>query len=695
MTRELFGCILLSLSLFDLMLLAWLGVVILLTAERRTWGLWVTGLSLLLGAAFFLAHAVVVSGRFGAYNPDALPRWPLVWVAACLLPLAWYVVVLWHVGYWEPGSTLSRRWVHRAFLYLTVIAAGFFSLMFAYDQISLLRPQPLSYVFAGPRPYDMPLLAILYALFIIGCMVLSLDALYHPGPARRLMGDQARRRARPWLVGTTACLLVVCLLVGAAVLWVAHGVSTGVLPAVTGVVAALDGAVLVMVTAALLLLGEAMVAYEIFTGISLPRHGLRRNWHTLEAVAGGFALTTGLGLALQRTAGVGLLAAAIIIAVFLAVHTWRSFAARERSVEGLRRVADGPRVYDALFAEDAGAVDVAGPFRALCGGVLGARLAALVPLGPLASLVGAPLTEPADAPAPAVSGTLAEACRTCREVCLPVDPAATGGAVWAVPLWSARGLMGVLLLGEKRDGGLYTQEEMQVVRATGERLLDTLAGSHLAARLMRLQRARMAEHRVVDSRTRRTIHDDLLPALHAAMLAVSAGDAEGLTQLAAVHRRLAALLREMPSADADTVTRLGLLGALRTTVHDELDGAFTAVTWEIAPEAEARLDHLPPPVAEALFAAAREALRNAARHARGDDPARPLCLTLAVAAGDMVEVTVSDDGVGPTAPAAAPGSGQGTLLHSTLLTILGGAWLTDALPTGGTRVRLSVPGGSL
>jgi len=44
-----------------------------------------------------------------------------------------------------------------------------------------------------------------------------------------------------------------------------------------------------------------------------------------------------------------------------------------------------------------------------------------------------------------------------------------GGAVWAVPLWSERGLIGALLLGEKRDGGLYTQEEIEIARATGER----------------------------------------------------------------------------------------------------------------------------------------------------------------------------------------------------------------------------------
>src|SRR4029079_16905698 len=96
------------------------------------------------------------------------------------------------------------------------------------------------------------------------------------------------------------------------------------------------------------------------------------------------------------------------------------------------------------------------------------------------------------------------------------------GAVWAVPLWSERGLIGALLLGDKRDGGLYTQEEIEIARATGERLIDTRGSAEQARRLMALQRQRLAESQVVDRRTRRVLHDDVLPRLHTAMLMLSA-----------------------------------------------------------------------------------------------------------------------------------------------------------------------------
>jgi len=54
--------------------------------------------------------------------------------------------------------------------------------------------------------------------------------------------------------------------------------------------------------------------------------------------------------------------------------------------------------------------------------------------------------------------------------------------VWAIPLWSERGLIGILLLGEKVNGGLYTQEEIEIARASGERLIDTRASAELGHR---------------------------------------------------------------------------------------------------------------------------------------------------------------------------------------------------------------------
>ena len=45
------------------------------------------------------------------------------------------------------------------------------------------------------------------------CIGLALDALRRPEPSTRMMGEEARLRARPWLVAVSVALLLASLLV--------------------------------------------------------------------------------------------------------------------------------------------------------------------------------------------------------------------------------------------------------------------------------------------------------------------------------------------------------------------------------------------------------------------------------------------------------------------------------------------------
>jgi signal transduction histidine kinase len=294
---------------------------------------------------------------------------------------------------------------------------------------------------------------------------------------------------------------------------------------------------------------------------------------------------------------------------------------------------------------------------------------------------------------------------------LALDPADYGGLLWAVPLWSERGLIGVLLLGEKRDGGLYSQEEMELARASGERLIDTYASAELARRLVVLQRQRLAESQVLDRRARRVLHDDVLPRLHTALLTLSAGSSasEAAPLLVEAHHQISGLLRDLPTATAPQLARLGLFGALREAVSDEWSGAFDEVTWEINPEAESRAQTIPPFTAEVLFYAAREAIRNAAKHARrpegalegaveeGAPEGEPkLCLRVAAEAQTDLKLVIEDNGQGWGARAGKAdeprsGSGQGLALHSTLLAVVGGTLAVESAPGRYTRVLLTLP----
>ncbi len=287
-------------------------------------------------------------------------------------------------------------------------------------------------------------------------------------------------------------------------------------PDILQTVAGFDLAIAGLIGLGILLLGRAVVAYEIFTGKSLPRQGLRRQWTRAAILAGGYGIVVGASLAYPLHPIFSLLLGTVLMTGFFALLVWRSYAERERFIHDLRPFVLSQKLFEQIVAGDPSStstINWAAPFRALCADVLGTSLGFLYPLGPLAPLAGPPLTYPdkASPDLPAV-GLLAQQFNAPTSTWVAVNPDLYAGAQWAVPLWSDRGLIGVFLFGEKEDGGLFTQEEVEIAQASGERLIDAQAGAAVAHRLMDLQRRRFAQTQVVDQRTRRVLHDDVLPA---------------------------------------------------------------------------------------------------------------------------------------------------------------------------------------
>ena len=109
----------LAVSLFNALLLLWLGLTVLLNAERRVWGIWLASAGLLLGAAFFIIHTVILAilGSGISLLTSVLDTgWRLGWLPVAALPFMWYLAVLWYAGYWErrrdeglPHNRVYRR----------------------------------------------------------------------------------------------------------------------------------------------------------------------------------------------------------------------------------------------------------------------------------------------------------------------------------------------------------------------------------------------------------------------------------------------------------------------------------------------------------------------------------------------------------------------------------------------------------
>jgi signal transduction histidine kinase len=709
-----------SLSIFNSIAFLWLGFTVLLNVERRRWGSWAAGGGLIVGGLFFAGHTAVVSHTLDQLGPDTEFWWRVSWLPVVGAPYMWYLMIAWYTG--VLGSLRHRIWVG---LVGALGLCALLSLVIAnplpsYEDVVNRSPIAI-FLIAG-----LPIVALVYPLYSLLCIVLSLSALRHPMASERFMGDEARRRARPWLIAASLILLLVCLTLGIAVavfLSRVRGRMFGENSLVRTVVVLMsfDALILVLLAIAIVLIGRAIVSYEIFTGKALPRGGLSRYWQRSLVLAGGYGALMGLSLSLPGISDIDpvyrLLLATLLMTLFYALLGWRSYADRERSMADLRPFVASQQLYERMLRPAAPPeVDIAMPFRALCEDVLGARVAYLAALGPLAPLVGpTAISGPAGAVSEQTINALANRFSSPQVICERLAGEQYGGAVWAVPLWSERGLIGVLLLGDKRDGGLYTQEEIEIARATGERLIDTRASAEMARRLMALQRQRLAESQVIDRRTRRVLHDDVLPQLHTAMLMLgtegwelgtgsenpnpqsptSSHYTEVVELLSDVHRQIANLLHAMPATAAPELARLGLIDALRQSIDGEFGSAFDGVSWHVEPAAAEAARTVPALTAEVFFYAAREAVRNAARYGRNGDSTRALHLKVAVAWRDGLEMAIEDNGVGlGAATIATQGSGHGLGLHGTLMSVVGGTLTAESEPGVFTRISLALPAGA-
>lgn len=700
---------LIAISLVNTTLLLWLGLTILLNAERPTWGVWLSSGGMLIGSVFFISHTAILGRGITEFSPSINLWWYMGLLAAAALPFLWYVVMLWYNGYWVSRySALHRRqrWILGVSICLLVTV--FVLLLVAnpfpsYLQVLMMTINPT------PDLFGIPILIVIYGLSVLINMGGALDTLWRPGPVRRMMGEQARARAKPWLVMASVMLLLVTLLIAVVmigVIWTAYGIRGVRVGGILGIsfvdieyaVAAFDLLISCCISLAIFFQGQAITQYEVFTGKTLPQRRLARHWRNVLWLSVGYGVVMSTILTYSQHPIYLVIAMTILM---VGGYTWfsrNSYRERERYLNQLRPFLTSQHLYSRLTAATTPAeVDVTQPFEALCANILNANVGYLAALGPLAPLVGTALSYPSGRPTP--TGLTLDFRADERTLVMPVDPARYGNAHWAVPLWSERGLIGVLLLGEKANGSLYTQEEIEIARASAERLIDTRASAEIARRLMELQRQRLAETNIVDHRTRRMLHDDILPRIHEAMLTLSAlnGQAnEAIQVLGSAHREISNLLQEMPIRVAPEIARDGLLESLRRMLSKEFPKSFDAVAWEVAPNAEETLRTLPALTSEVIYYAAREAIRNAAKHGRGDGLAHPFRLVIAVRCEDGARITITDNGVGAAATRAdkntnrAEGGGNGLALHSTMMAVIGGTLTLDSVVGQGTLVELSI-----
>jgi signal transduction histidine kinase len=682
----------------------WMGLMILLSSDKPTWGVWLAAGGLLVGSLFFVSHTAIIGQEISFFTPGINFWWHVGWGPVVAAPFGWYIVMLWFSGYWE--NTISNLHIrHKAWLSVTIIYAVLLLILFIFlNPLSSLSPRTNIDYESGPAFTGIPLLFIAYPVFIFMCIALSMDTLIRPGPTGRFMGAQAREKARSWLVGASFILLVVAVLVGFAILWVLQNAQQSiVLPELYGNIAptlgVMDLILSILIGAVVLLVGQAIVSYGIFTGKPIPRSVFKRQWIYAIIMSAIVAITFAGSLQIKLRMVYSLLLAAILLGAFFAWITWRYLIERDIAIHQVRPILTSPKLLSMIMKQGGNVQadpDLLTSFQVLARDILEVDQALLVPREGLPSLEIKPLYYPVIIPTPEINtDILTQISKDSRGIGVPLQAVESSGFTWLVPLWSERGLNGMLLLGAKEDGSFISQEEIELGRAACERMLDIATSAELSNRLIKLQQLRFSEQSIIDQRPRRVLHDEVLPTLHSAMLQISGSEENKestLKLLSNTHKMISNLLKEFPSAYSPQFEHIGLTQAIRKLTIEEFSPYFKKINYQWEEIDETKLNDISQLKKEVIYYAAREAIRNSALHAIPITGEEKVTLTVSITTTADIKIVVQDNGCGVRKEKdPSSGSGQGLAIHSTLMELIGGRLSVESEPGSFTRVSLNCP----
>ena len=496
----------------------------------------------------------------------------------------------------------------------------------------------------------------------------------------------------------------------------------------------------------ILLIGYSIVRHGILIERPLARRGFFEQWRGIVIVATAIALLIALLVAITRSDLDGLLLITSLATCAYALFTWSSYTAHDRYVALLGPFLRSPNVRHWLHTDmqktEQSMEDL---FFHLCHDVLEVQCARLVVFAGSVQRTFSyrwPSSEGEERESDVQSFQLQETQTVSQEQLVSsssthnleirerhipkrVQMIFQGQPIlcWVLPIRDELGVVALLYLGPRHDGSSFTEEDMDLAHACGQRILDTLRDHEAMLAVAGLLRRRIVDVKLLGAQHRRILHDEVLPQMHLALLrletlrsslnqsAVSTRASGEMLErseclplqkealddavriMSEAHRGLAAMMRATAPSAPHRLERDGMLHAIHTMLRQDFQQAFDEVQWDISEETMCHIDEMiPPALAELVFAAVQEAFRNAARHGRGADLHRQLRLSVKASYTPHLEILVCDDGVGiGAASSTTTGTGGGLLTHSALLAIAGGSLTVKSSPEGGVMVRIFLP----
>src|SRR5437763_1761330 len=353
--------------------------------------------------------------------------------------------------------------------------------------------------------------------------------------------------ARPWLL--LAALLMVALTTSLGVLviesiidWLQHptlsissapssqnGFTTFNLFPINLII--LDLGATGAVALVILLIGYSIVRHGILIERSLSRRGFLAQWRGIVIVSTGVSIFIALLVAFTHSNPGGLLLITALATGAYALFTWSSYTAHDRYIALLGPFVRSTSLRHWLNTDlQKTEQDLETLFYHLCHNVLAVQCAYLhVLAGPIRrnfsyrwpsqavpdisiSALKNRRKQERDAAAWIMNGVS----ETPSRIQILVNGVPM--ICWVLPINDERGLVDTLDLGPREAGGAFTDEDMNLAHACGQRILDTLGDHEAMQAVAGLLRRRIVDVKLLGAQQRRVLHDEILPQMHLALL---------------------------------------------------------------------------------------------------------------------------------------------------------------------------------
>ncbi|WP_245915557.1 sensor histidine kinase [Leptospira johnsonii] len=586
-------------------------------------------------------------------------------VLLILIPFGWFVVIVWFFGF------LRKKWV---FLFLFYILS--FCQLIAISILLIHNPGKTWNISLFEYWKFVPFsFKSAYLIYIFVCVSLSLLCLFLFKISDNSLSELGRQKAIPFLRLVGFSLLGVVLLVSVLFVGEEFGIIENLILKAEKEPKYFYGFILciqALICISILALGWALTSYEILTGRILPKISLKQEWK--NSVYTSLALSSFYFL----LAKLGYPKAEIFIVFSYSFFLSRFFTVRKNKLVS----SNQNEVLKKILSS--GSVKLS--FGYLCKDVLEATKAALVFRGKIPYFSDTNVHYPQDIPQETFDFSKVAPHPENPNIQY-LDKDRFSGFVILVKVESVLSGDAYLILGQKENGGLFAEEEIEIARITGTWLVHSLFLEETGNILEELQRKKIQEQRLSDQKTRQILHDDILPEIHSLILEISnekSGrlNSQHANSLAELHKRISSLLREMSDTGLE-ISRIGLVPMLERLQDSEAKDSN--LIWEIDPNINSQTENYPPEVKEVLYYAFRESLRNAIKHS-GEVRSK---IFIRIQYQNGLFIQIKNEIGKDLMPVSS--SGQGLKIHSALLRIFHGSLTLEFSNSKEAIIRIFLP----